>query len=62
LRELPEPRKMNERLLAVHGKTRWRVLAFRAMFRRPLVYRRRHTTMCQETISLGLNYCTMGSS
>jgi hypothetical protein len=36
--ELPEPRKMDNRLVAVHAKTktRWRVLAVRAMIMRPL--------------------------
>jgi hypothetical protein len=37
--ELPDPRKLDRRLTAVHAKkTRWRGLAVRAMFVRPLSY------------------------
>jgi hypothetical protein len=35
--ELPEPRKMDYRVVAVRAKTRWQVLAVQAMVVRPLV-------------------------
>jgi hypothetical protein len=36
--------------MAVHAKTRWQVLAVRAMIVRQLAYRSHHSVICQGTV------------
>jgi hypothetical protein len=49
--ELPEPRKMDHRLVAVHAKkTRWQMLAVRAIVWATLAYRSCLSAICQGTL------------
>jgi hypothetical protein len=48
LRKLPEPRKMDHRLLGVRAKNN--MANVRAMCVRPLAYHHRHSVVCQGTI------------